>query len=174
MGDVVTAQSLRVAGDDLDDAILNYIRKKHNLMIGERTAEQIKIQIGSAVPYEDEPEMEIKGRNLVDGLPKNVIITAEEVREALSDPLNGIIDAIRSTLEKTPPELAADIIDRGIVLTGGCALLRGVAELIETETGMPVRVADNPMDCVVVGISRRLESNPDFDSYMQRRNKRYR
>ena len=174
LGDVVTAQSLRTAGDDLDEAILNYIRKKHNLMIGERTAEQIKIQLGSAMPYEDEPEMEIKGRNLVDGLPKNVIVTAAEVREALSDPLNQIIDAIRSTLEKTPPELAADIIDRGIVLTGGGALLRGLAQLIETETGMPVRVAGNPMDCVVVGISRRLESNPDFDSYMQKRSKRYR
>lgn len=174
LGDIVTAQSVRVAGDDMDDAILNFIRKKHNLMIGERTAEQIKIQIGSAVPYDDEMEMEIRGRNLVDGLPKNVFVTAEEVREALSDPLSQIIDAIRSTLEKTPPELAADIIDRGIVLTGGGAMLRGIAELIETETSMPVRVADNPMDCVVIGTARRLENNPSFDTYMNRRGKRYR
>ncbi|HHW45497.1 MAG TPA: rod shape-determining protein [Clostridiales bacterium] len=174
LGDIVTAQSVRVAGDDLDEAIINYIRKKHNLLIGERTAEEIKIKIGSAIPYDNEGQMEIKGRNLVDGLPKNIIITAADVREAMSDTLTQIIDAIRSTLEKTPPELAADIIDRGIVLTGGGALLRGIDQLISTETGMPVRIADNPLDCVVLGTAKRLETNTSFDLYSNRRNKRYR
>jgi rod shape-determining protein MreB len=174
LGDIVTAQSVRVAGDNFDEAIINFIRKKHNLMIGERTAEQIKIQIGSAMPYENELSMEIKGRNLVDGLPKNVIISSEEIREALSDPLSQIVDAVRSTLEKTPPELAADIIDRGITLTGGGALLRGIDELIANSTNMPVNIAANPLDCVVIGTERRLETNPNFDSYSRRRNKRYR
>jgi rod shape-determining protein MreB len=159
LGDIVTAQSVRVAGDDLDEAIINYVRKKYNLLIGERTAEQLKIDIGSAVPYEDEGSVEIKGRNLVDGLPKNVIITAAEVREAISDTLASIIDAIRSTLEKTPPELAADIIERGITLTGGGALLRGLDKLISSETGMPVNVAKNPIDCVVNGTGICLEKD---------------
>lgn len=172
LGDIVTAQSVRVAGDDMDEAIITYIRKKHNLLIGERTAEQIKIQIGSAYHFngEEEASMEIKGRNLVDGLPKNVKITSEEVREALSDPVNQIIDAIKGTLEKTPPELAADIIDRGITLTGGGALLRGLDVLISETTSMPVHVADNPLDCVVEGTAKRLEMDLPFDTY-QHRNK---
>ncbi len=144
LGDIVTSQSIRIAGDDLDEAIINYIRKKHNLLIGERTAEQIKIDIGSAKPYENESSIEIKGRNLVDGLPKNITISSAEVRDAMADPIGQIIDTIRTTLEKTPPELAADIIDSGITLTGGGALLRGLAELIAEETGMPVTVAANP------------------------------
>ncbi|HIZ16488.1 MAG TPA: rod shape-determining protein, partial [Firmicutes bacterium] len=172
LGDIVTAQSVRVAGDDMDEAIITYIRKKHNLLIGERTAEQIKIQIGSAYHFngEEEASMEIKGRNLVDGLPKNVRITSEEVREALSDPVNQIIDAIKGTLEKTPPELAADIIDRGITLTGGGALLRGLDVLVSETTSMPVHVADNPLDCVVEGTAKRLEMDLPFDTY-QHRNK---
>ena len=172
LGDIVTAQSVRIAGDDMDEAIITYIRKKHNLLIGERTAEQIKIQIGSAYHFngEEEASMEIKGRNLVDGLPKNVNITSEEVREALSDPVNQIIDAIKGTLEKTPPELAADIIDRGITLTGGGALLRGLDVLISETTSMPVHVADNPLDCVVEGTAKRLEMDLPFDTY-QHRNK---
>lgn len=157
LGDIVTACSVRVAGDDCDEAIINYVKKKYNLLIGDRTAEQIKIEIGSAFEYEDEGEMEIKGRNLMDGLPKNAVITAAEVREALSEPLAQIIEAIRSTLEKTPPELAADIIDRGITLTGGGALLRGLADLITSETNIPVNVADNPLDCVVLGTGKSLE-----------------
>ena len=140
LGDIVTAQSIRVAGDDLDEAIINYIRRKHNLLIGERTAEQIKIEIGSAKPYEGETSIEIKGRNQVDGLPKNVIISSEEVRIAMADTISQIIDTVRQTLEKTPPELSADIIDTGITLTGGTALLRGLAELIAEETGMPVKI----------------------------------
>ena len=174
LGDIVTAQSIRVAGDDLDEAIINYIRKKHNLLIGERTAEQIKIEIGSAKPYEDEQTIEIKGRNQVDGLPKNVTISSEEVREAMSDTISQIIDTIRLTLEKTPPELAADIIDRGITLIGGGALLRGFAELIAEETGMPVTVAANSLDCVVLGTAKRLEANSGFDNYTFRRGKRFR
>ncbi len=175
LGDIVTAQSVRVAGDNLDEAIINYIRKKHNLLIGERTAEQIKIEIGSAMPYENETSIEIKGRNLVDGLPKNVVISSEEVRDAMADTVGQIIDAVRLTLEKTPPELAADIIDRGITLTGGGALLRGLADLIAEETGMPVRVAENPLDCVVLGTAKRLEAgNGNFDHYVFRRGKYFR
>ena len=174
LGDIVTAQSIRIAGDDLDEAIINYIRKKHNLLIGERTAEQIKIEIGSACPYENEKSIEIKGRNQVDGLPKNIVISSEEVRSAMADTISQIIDIIRSTLEKTPPELAADIIDRGITLTGGSALLRGLAELIAQETGMPVNIAPNPLDCVVLGTEKRLEAGSGFDNYVFRRGKRFR
>ena len=174
LGDIVTAQSVRIAGDDLDEAIINYIRKKHSLLIGERTAEQIKIEIGSALPYEGETSIEIKGRNVVDGLPKNVIITSEEVRDAMSDTIMQIIDNIRLTLEKTPPELASDIIERGITLTGGGALLRGFAELVSRETGMPVSVAQSPLDCVVIGTEKRLDGSGGFDTYQFRRGKRFR
>lgn len=174
LGDIVTAQSIRTAGDDLDESIINYIRKKYNLLIGERTAEQLKIEIGSALPYDDEKSVEIKGRNLLDGLPKNITISSEEVREAMSDTLDVIIESIRTTLEKTPPELSADIIENGIVLTGGGALLRGLAERISKETGMNVKVADNPLDCVALGTAKRLETGHGFDNYVFRRNKNYR
>ena len=174
LGDIVTSQSLRVGGDDLDEAIIGYIRKKHNLLIGERTAEQIKIEIGSAKPYEDEKSIEIRGRNLVDGLPKNVTISSEEVRNAMADTIAEIIDTVRTTLEKTPPELSADIIDTGITLTGGGALLRGLAELIAEETGMPVSVAANPLDCVVIGTRKRLEGDSGFKNYTFRRGRRFR
>ena len=157
LGDIVTAQSVRVAGDDFDEAIISYIKKKFNLLIGERTAEELKIKLGSAFPYEDESTMDVKGRNLVDGLPKNIVITAEEVREALADPVGEIVDAVKSTLERTPPELSADIIDNGIMLTGGGALLRGLDTLINRETGMPVHVAENPLDCVVNGTGKCLD-----------------
>ena len=157
LGDIVTSRSARVAGDDFDEAIIAYIKKKYNLLIGERSAEEIKIRLGSAYPYEGEGAMNVKGRNLMDGLPKNIEITSEEVREALSDPVNQIIDAVRSTLEKTPPELAADIIDHGIMLTGGGALLRGLDKLIAMETKMPVHIADKPLDCVVDGCGICLE-----------------
>ena len=173
LGDIVTAQSVRVAGDKLDEAIINHIRKMHNMLIGERTAEEIKIGIGSAKPYEDEGIMEIKGRNLVDGLPKSVIISAAEIREAMADTIKQIIDAVRLTLEKTPPELSADIIDRGITLTGGGALLRGLDELMSEETGIPVYVAENPLDCVIIGTSKELERT-DFTEDYFRRIKKYR
>ena len=157
LGALVAECSVRTAGDDFDDAIIAYIKKKYNLLIGERTAENIKIQIGSAFPYEDEGEMEVRGRNLLDGLPKNITISAEEVREALTDPVNAIVDAVRSTLERTPPELSADIIENGITLTGGGALLRGLDTLISRETGMPVKVAEDPLDCVVNGTGKSLD-----------------
>ena len=159
LGDIVTSVSVRCAGDKFDESIIAYVKKKFNLLIGERTAEEIKIKIGSAFPMEDNEgaSVEIKGRNLVDGLPKNVTISAGEVREALSDPLALIVDAVKSTLEKTPPELSADIIDHGIMLTGGGALLRGLDRLVEQETGMPVHVAEDPLDCVVNGTGKQLE-----------------
>ena len=159
LGDVVTSRSVRFAGDNFDEAIIAYIKKKYNLLIGERTAEDIKITIGSAYPYEGEGAMNIKGRNLMDGLPKNIEVSSEEIREALSDPVNQILDAIRATLEKTPPELAADIIDKGIMLTGGGALLRGIDKLISAETKIPVLIAEKPLDCVVDGTGICLESD---------------
>ena len=169
LGDIVTAQSVRVGGDDMDDAIITYIRKKYNLLIGERTAEQIKMTIGSACETEEEQILEVRGRNLMDGLPKNIDISSQEIREALSDVVASIVDTVRSTLEKTPPELASDIVDRGIVLTGGGALLRGLDRLISAETDIPVRVADNALDCVVQGTLKRLEMDIDMDFFERRR-----
>ncbi len=174
LGDIVTSQSTKSAGDSFDEAIINFIRKKHNLLIGDRTAEQIKIALGSAMEYENEGSIEVKGRNLVDGLPKNIEVTAAEVREAVSDQLYQIVDTIRFTFEKTPPELAADIIDKGIVLTGGSSKLRNIEKLIATETGMTVTVAEDPSDCVARGIGERIESNLTFDTYTFKRGKRYR
>ena len=172
LGDIVTAQSVRVAGDKLDEAIISYIRKVHNMLIGERTAEQIKIELGSAMEYEDEGSLELKGRNLVDGLPKSIVITAAEVRTAMADTVAQIIDAVHQTLEKTPPELSADIIDRGITLTGGGALLRGLDQLMQQETGIPVFVAENPLDCVVLGTAAELERH-DFTENTFKKLKRY-
>jgi len=169
LGDVVTANSARVAGDNFDEAIISYIKKKYNLLIGERTAEDIKIKIGSAYPYDGEGTINIKGRNLMDGLPKNVDVTSEEIREALADPVSQIVDAVKSTLEKTPPELAADIIDHGIMLTGGGALLRGLDQLISAETKIPVIIAQNPLDCVADGTGLCLEN----DSLSITSNKKY-
>lgn len=158
LDDIVTACSVRVAGDKFDESIIQYIKRKYNLLIGERTAEDIKINIGSAYPYEGEGSMEIKGRNLIDGLPNDTVITAAEVRDALADPLSVIIEAIRTTLEQSPPELSADIIDNGIMLTGGGALLRGLEYLVAQETGMPVHTAERPLDCVADGAGKRLEA----------------
>ncbi len=174
LGDIVTAQSTRAGGDGCDEAIVNFIRKKHNLLIGDRTAEQIKINLASALEYEDEGTMEVKGRNLVDGLPKNIEVSAADVREAIYDQLFLIVDTIRSTFEKTPPELAADIIDKGIVLTGGGAKLRNIDKLIEAETGMKVKVANNPLDCVALGIGKKIETNLTFDTYVFKRGNKYR
>ena len=157
LGGIVTAKSLRIAGDDLDRAIINYIKRAYNLMIGERTAETVKITLGSAYKISEVDEtMEIRGRDLLTGLPKVVEIGETEIREALSEPVSSIVDAIKTTLEKTPPELAADIMDRGIMLTGGGALLRGIDKLINEETNMPVNIADNPLDCVALGAGKAL------------------
>lgn len=159
LGDIVASNSVRVGGDDMDEAIIAYIRRKHNLLIGARTAEDIKIKIGSAFPYDGEAAINIKGRNLIDGLPKNVEITSAEVREAVSDCVNQIVDMICAALEKTPPELASDILDNGITLTGGGALLRGIDKLISQVAKMPVRVCKDPLDCVALGTGRCLEKN---------------
>ena len=156
LGDIVTSCSVRVAGDKFDEAITTYIKKTYNLLIGDRTAEEIKRTIGSAYPYPDERDMLVKGRSLETGLPKDITITTEEIRDALADPLMIIVEAIKTTLEKTPPELSADIIDHGIMLTGGGAMLRGLDRLVMQETGMPVHVADRPLDCVVEGAGKRL------------------
>jgi len=156
LGGIVVSQSIRVAGNKCDEAISRHIRRVYNLMIGERTAEDIKINIGSAYKLDPELTMDIRGRDLINGLPKTVNITSEEVREALAEPLGAIIDAVKSVLEKTPPELAADIIDRGIILTGGGALLRGLDALLGEVTGIPVIVAEDPMSCVAIGTGQRV------------------
>jgi rod shape-determining protein MreB len=157
LGGIVTSKSLRIAGDELDDAVTHYIKKEYSLMIGERSAEQIKITIGGAFPRTKEEKMEIRGRDLITGLPKNIEITSSEINEALKEPVNAIIDSIKYTLEKTPPELASDIMDKGIMLTGGGALLDGLDKLIMQETGMPVSIADNPLDCVALGTGKVLD-----------------
>jgi len=164
LGGIVTSQSVRVAGDEMDDDIIQYVKKTYNLMIGERTAEQLKLQIGSAGKPDGFEDMEIRGRDLVTGLPKTINVTAEEIAEALSDTVHQIIEAVKITLEKTPPELAADIMDRGIVLTGGGALLRNLDRVLSEETKMPVIIAENPLDCVAIGTGRALESLHLFKS----------
>ncbi len=158
LGGIVTAQSVRVAGDELDEAVLQYIKKEFSLAIGERTAEEIKIQMGSAWPMEQELTADIRGRDLISGLPRTMQVTTEHIREALAEPISAIIDAVKTTLDKTPPELAADIMQDGIMLTGGGALLGGLDERLAHETGMPIRVADEPLYSVVIGSGRALEN----------------
>ncbi len=153
---IVYARSVRVAGDELDEAIINYMKRAYNLMIGERTAEEIKLRIGSAFPLGKEATMEVKGRDMVAGLPKTITITSQEVREAMLEPLNTIIDAVRTTLERCPPELSADLVDRGIMLAGGGALLRGLDKLLQEETALPVHVAEDPLSAVCEGTGRVL------------------
>ena len=157
LGGIVASRSVRMAGDMFDQAIIAFIKRKYNLLIGERTAEQIKIEIGSAYALDPELTMEIKGRNLVDGLPKNIVVHSEDVRGALLECLVKITTAIKETLERTPPELSADIIDRGITLTGGGALLRGLDQLIQSETGIDVHIAEDPLDCVAKGAGAVLD-----------------
>jgi rod shape-determining protein MreB len=157
MHDIVVWSAIRVGGNRTDEAIINYIRKKYNLLVGEQTAEEIKIKIGSALPLPEELTMEVRGRDQVSGLPKTIIITSGEVTEAIAEPLEAIVSTVRATLEKTPPELAADIIDRGMVLTGGGAQLRNLDRLLTMETGVPCYVAENPIACVAIGAGRALE-----------------
>ncbi|HOB19570.1 MAG TPA: rod shape-determining protein [Candidatus Atribacteria bacterium] len=157
LGGIVTSRSIRIGGNKLDDAIISYIKKEFNLMIGERTAEEIKINVGAAYPRKDIREMEVRGRDMVTGLPKTLKISTPEVMEAIREPVNSIIEAIKLTLEKTPPELASDIMDKGIMMTGGGSLLAGLDDLVREETGMPVRIADNPLDCVVIGAGKVVE-----------------
>lgn len=157
LGGIVVSQSVRVGGDELDEAIISYVKKEYSLALGERTAEEIKIALGSAYPLKEELHAEIRGRDLVTGLPKNVIITTEEVRKAIDEPVNTIVDAIKDTLDKTPPELAADIMEQGITLTGGGALLNGLDQRLQAETGMPIVVAKDPLNCVALGSGQCLE-----------------
>ena len=164
LGGVVASLSIRTAGDDLDAALVAWLKKEHALMLGERTAEDLKLALGSAWPHDDEPEAEVRGRDLVSGLPRTLVVTSAEVRQALEEPLTAIVDAVRTTLDQTPPELAGDIMDRGIVLTGGGALLRGLDERIRDETGMPVHVADHPLSSVALGAGRCVEQ---YDALQQ-------
>ncbi|HPP75400.1 MAG TPA: rod shape-determining protein, partial [Armatimonadota bacterium] len=159
LGGIVTAKSVRIAGDEIDEAIIAYIRKVYNLLIGDRTSEEVKIQIGSAYPLEEEMEMQVRGRDLVTGLPRSATVTSTEIREAINDPVYAIIESIKLTLEATPPELSADIMDRGIVLAGGGALLRGLDRLLSAETQMPVHIAPDPLSAVVIGTGKALEES---------------
>ena len=148
---VVFSKSIRVAGDEIDGAIVNYMKRAYNLLIGERTAEEIKLRVGSAYPLDEELTMEVKGRDSVAGLPKTIHITSQEIREALSDTMAAIVEAVRSALERCPPELSADLVDRGFVLAGGGALIRGIDRLLSDKTGLPVTVADDPLSAVANG-----------------------
>jgi rod shape-determining protein MreB len=159
---IVSDTSIRTGGDELDMAIVQFMRKNYNLLVGESTAEQIKIRIGSAYPTGEEREMEVKGRDLVSGIPKTVRVHSSEIREALQEPIQQIVDAVRRALEITPPELASDIVDRGIIMTGGGALVRGLDVLLQQETGLPIHVDEDPLTCVVRGTGRILD---DFDKY---------
>jgi rod shape-determining protein MreB len=154
---IVAARSIRVAGDKMDDAIGAFIKRKYNLLIGERTAEAIKKQLGNAYPLEERQTMEIKGRDLVAGVPKTLTINSDEIRESLAEPVGAIVEAVKSVLERTPPELAADIVDRGIVLTGGGSQLRNLDVLLREQTGLPVMVCDSPECAVVLGTGRALD-----------------
>jgi rod shape-determining protein MreB len=154
---IVYSQSIRIAGDEMDEAVTQYLKRKYSLLVGERTAENIKIQIGSAYPFDEPRKMEIKGRDLIEGIPKTLTITDGDIRAALQDALAAIVDAVRAALERTPPELAADIAEKGIVLAGGGSLLYGLDTLIALETHLKVRVADDPLSCVVLGIGKALD-----------------
>jgi rod shape-determining protein MreB len=164
LGGIVTAISIRTGGDKLDQAIISYVKKEYSLMLGERTAEEIKMAIGSAFPMPDEPVAEIRGRDLVSGLPKTIVVSAEEIRKAMEEPINAIIDAVKTTLDSCPPELSGDVMDRGIALTGGGALLGGLDERLRHETGMPVHIADDPLDSVAIGSGKCIE---EFEALKQ-------
>lgn len=164
LGGIVFTKSVRVAGDEMDQAIIQHLKRTYNMMVGERTAEEIKIAIGSAFPLKEELEIQVKGRDQVMGLPKIITITSEEIRESLREPVSAIVDGVRVTLERTPPELSADIVDRGVVLAGGGALLRGLDQLLAKETGLHVTVAEDPLTAVVMGGGKFLEELKNFPS----------
>jgi rod shape-determining protein MreB len=157
LGGIVVSQSIRVGGDELDEAIINYVKREYKLLIGQQTAEEVKLEIGSAFQMPEEVQAEIRGRDMVSGLPKTVVLTSEEIRGALEEPVSQIIDAVKETLDRTPPELASDIMDRGIMLAGGGALLQGMEERMRHETQMPAHLAESPLTCVAVGSGRSLE-----------------
>ena len=164
LGGVVASLSIRTGGDELDDALVQFVKKEYSLMLGERTAEEIKTTVGTAFPVPDESSAELRGRDLVTGLPRTIVVTAEEIRRALDEPLTRIVDAVKTTLDRTPPELCGDIMDRGIVLTGGGALLKGLDERLRHETGMPVIIAEQPLNCVVNGSGKCVE---EFEALQQ-------
>ena len=164
LGGIVTSLSVRIAGDDIDQAIVSWFKKEYSLMLGERSAEDVKTTLGSAFPMTSEPDAEVRGRDLVSGLPRTVNVSSAEIRQAIEEPLHGIVDAVRTTLDKTPPELAGDIMDRGLVLTGGGALLRGLDERLRHETGMPVHVAEEPLHSVAMGAGKCVE---EFEALQQ-------
>jgi rod shape-determining protein MreB and related proteins len=166
LGGIVTSQSVRIAGDECDDAIINHLRKHYNLLIGEQSAERIKVAIGSAYPLRKEMSMEVKGRDLSRGLPRKVVVTSEEVRDALAEPARTIVDTVKATLEATPPELSADLVDLGIVLAGGGSLIRGIDRVISEETGLPVRVAKDPLTAVARGTLAFLEHLAEYRSML--------
>ena len=168
---IVASKNVRTGGDEFDRNIINYIKRKFNLLIGERTAENIKIEIGTAYKLDEELTLEVKGRNLINGLPKNAVISSEDIREALSESLDKIVEAIKETLERTPPELAADIIDRGITLTGGGALLRGMDKLVSSDTGIDVHIAETPLDCVANGTGYVLDHMDVLKDVLEENNK---
>lgn len=173
LGGIVTSKSIRVGGDEMDESIVNFIRKEYNLLIGERTAEEVKMNIGSVYEGGQESEMEITGRNLLTGLPKSMKITSAEIRLALREPVNAIVEGIKNTLEKTPPELSSDIMVSGIMLTGGGALLKNLNHLISKETGMPVHIAEDPLDCVAIGTGKALENFDKLKSVFQKNRNHY-
>ncbi len=167
LADIAQCESVRVAGDDLDEAIINHMKKAYNLMIGEQTAERIKIEIGSAAPVNEDRTMEVRGRDMISGLPRKTVVTSEEIREALQEPLSAIIETVTRTLERCEPELAADLVDNGIVLAGGGALLRGIDVVISNATGLDVRIADDPLTCVARGTAIYLEHLEEWKSTME-------
>lgn len=164
LGGIVTSRSIRIGGDELDEAIISFVKKEYNLALGERTAEEIKMALGSAFPLEEELQAEIRGRDLITGLPKTILISTQEIRKAIEEPIAAIVDAVKVTLDATPPELSADIMEQGIVLTGGGAMLTGLERRIQSETGMPIVVAKNPLQCVAIGSGQCLE---EFDALKQ-------
>jgi rod shape-determining protein MreB len=164
LGGIVTSQSVRIGGDELDEAIVAYVKKEFSLALGERTAEEIKIALGSAFPLEEELHAEIRGRDLLSGLPKTVVVSTEQIRQAIDEPVTAIVDAVKATLDRTPPELAADLMEQGVVLTGGGSLLHGLDARLEHETGMPIVVARDPLNCVAIGSGQCLE---EFEALKQ-------
>lgn len=165
---IVSETSIRVGGDKMDDAINQYVKRKHNLLIGDQTAEQIKIKIGSAFPMEQEVEIEIRGRDLIKGIPKTIKVSSVEIRDAIQEPIEAIVEALKQSLEKTPPELASDIVDRGITMTGGGSLLRGIDALLRETTNLPITVADDPLTCVVLGTGKILDNLDEFEKVVMR------
>ena len=157
LGGIVLSKTVRIAGDEMDGAIAQHLKRTYNLMVGERTAEEVKVKVGSAFPLDEEMTMEVKGRDLVAGLPKTLTISSQEIREAMSDPINAIVEAVKLTLEQTPPELSADLVDKGIMMAGGGALLKGLDKLLNEETGLPVHIAENPLNTIAMGTGKILE-----------------